>query len=296
MLKTTLEQWRMFRAVAEYGGFNQAAEAIHKSPSSIHHAIQKLETSLNLKLFKIVGRKAQLTRAGELVLRRTSNLLDEAVKVEALSEMLSEGAETQLKIAVDQTFPPILIYQALEKVSQVFPLLRIELSETTLWGSSEVIEQAQVDLAISGFALHDRFNEELCRVEFMAVANPSHPLHQLDRELSLEDLKGHRQIVVRDSATKDKKDDGWQSSDQRWTVDNVKTSIQMITEGFGFAWLPEHAIASEIEHGKLKALPLAFNNKRTAQMYLILDDEDRLGLAAKAFVQELRMHCYQTKA
>ncbi|HCA76548.1 MAG TPA: LysR family transcriptional regulator, partial [Alteromonas sp.] len=38
MLKATLEQWRMFKAVVEAGGFNQAAEQVHKSQSSIHHA------------------------------------------------------------------------------------------------------------------------------------------------------------------------------------------------------------------------------------------------------------------
>ena len=35
MLRITLEQWRMFRAVVEFGGFNQASQGIHKSQSSI---------------------------------------------------------------------------------------------------------------------------------------------------------------------------------------------------------------------------------------------------------------------
>jgi len=61
MPKTTLEQWRMFKAVVDAGGFNQAAVVVHKSPSSIHHAISKLEESLGITLFDVQGRKTQLT-------------------------------------------------------------------------------------------------------------------------------------------------------------------------------------------------------------------------------------------
>ena len=70
MQRTTLEQWRMFRAVVTAGGFNQAALQVHKSQSSVHHAVGKLEESLGVKLFEVSGRKAVLTEAGELLLRR----------------------------------------------------------------------------------------------------------------------------------------------------------------------------------------------------------------------------------
>ena len=43
MARSTLEQWRMFKAVAEHGGFHQAAEVVYKSQSTVHHAVHKLE-------------------------------------------------------------------------------------------------------------------------------------------------------------------------------------------------------------------------------------------------------------
>jgi len=48
MLKSTLEQWRMFKAVVDAGGFNQAAALVHKSQSSVHHAVQKLENAIGV--------------------------------------------------------------------------------------------------------------------------------------------------------------------------------------------------------------------------------------------------------
>ncbi|MCS5559253.1 MAG: LysR family transcriptional regulator, partial [Oceanospirillaceae bacterium] len=127
MLRITLEQWRMFRAVVEYGGFNQAAAGVHKSQSSIHNAVAKIEAALGVKLFTVHGRKTTLTEAGNMMLRRAQYLLDEAAKVEAMGHTLGEGIESQLRIAVDELLPKELLFNVLETTSSQFPLLRIEL-------------------------------------------------------------------------------------------------------------------------------------------------------------------------
>ena len=115
MLRISLEQWRMFHAVVQFGGFNQASQGVHKSQSSIHNAVRKIEASLGVKLFLIEGRKTVLTQAGEMILRRSDYLLQEAKKVETIGETLSRGIETQLRIAVDEVFPRSILYQVLEK-------------------------------------------------------------------------------------------------------------------------------------------------------------------------------------
>jgi DNA-binding transcriptional LysR family regulator len=281
----------MFRSVVEFGGFNQAAKGVHKSQSSIHNAVGKIEESLDLKLFRIEGRKTILTQAGELMLRRANFLLDEAEKIEAVGKTLGQGTESQLKIAVDEIFPQSLLYQVLESVSIQYPMLQIELIESILNGASELIENTKVDIAISPITLRDGFSESLCQIEFIAVASPEHALHALNRELTLEDLKGHRQIVVRDSALATKKDEGWLGANQRWTVSHIQTSIEMICKGLGFAWLPLPSIKMQLKTGQLKPLQLTRNGKRSAQLHLIFKDGDRLGPAAQSFLRELRLQC-----
>lgn len=288
MLKATLEQWRMFKAVVDAGGFNQAAQIVHKSQSSVHHAVQKLESTLGIILFESDGRKVKLTQAGELMLRRANFLLEEAKKLEAVAMSLQQGTETQLRIAVDIIFPPNLLYNVLNTVSQAFPLLRIELMETVLTGANSLLESAQVDIAISPFMLKHGFNEELCEIEFLAVAHPDHPLHQLNRQVTMEDLKSHRQIVIRDSSTERKGEAGWLGAEQRWTVSHVRTSIDMICEGLGFAWLPLAIIKPQLNLGILKPLPLINNGLRKGILYLCFEDGDRLGPAARTFIGELR--------
>ena len=290
MLKATLEQWRMFKAVVDHGGFSQAAEAIHKSQSTIHHAVQKLEESLGIDLLEVKGRKAELTKAGELMLRRATYLLDEAQKIEAIASNLNAGVETRLTIAVDQIFPHRFLYQTFSSVSEEYPLLRIELVETALSGANELLLQGKVDLALSPQPIAGAFSEELCPIDFIAVASPDHPLHHLDHDLTYEDLKSCRQIVVRDSALESSRDEGWLGANQRWTVSHMRTSIDMVSQGFGFAWLPTTHIEELLERGQLKPLPLRNGLKRTAQMYLVFTDADRLGPAARSLLGELRIH------
>ncbi len=291
MLRVTLEQWRMFQAVVTYGGFNQAAQGIYKSQSSIHNAVQKIETTLGVALFKVEGRKTLMTQAGELMLHRANYLLDEAAKIEAIGQILGEGVESQLKIAVDEVFPQDILFKTLSATSDQYPMLRIELMESVLTGASELLTNTQADIAISPYSVKNSFNEELYDIDFVAVAHPSHPLHNTDNILSLEDLKSHRQIVVRDSAISAKQDAGWLSANQRWTVTHMQTSIDMIANGLGFAWLPKSTISSQLEDGTLKPLRLNKNAKRSCTLYLIFKDSAQLGPAANAFIKELRHQC-----
>lgn len=278
----------MFQAVAQAGGFSQAADRIHKSQSTIHHGVQKLEESLGLKLFETEGRKVQLTDEGKLMLRRAGFVLEEAAKVEALAVVLGEGVETELNIAVDHAFPYEWVYEALNRVTSEYAMLCINLHETSLSGSNELLLNGEVNLGISPFMLPECLNEALCDVTFVAVAKPSHALHALERELELEDLKSHRQIVVRDSAKATERNEGWLGSEQRWTVDHMRTSVDLVSRGFGFAWLPEPLCLEYIESGKLKALPLGARTQRNVTFYLNFLDADRLGPAARSFLGELR--------
>ncbi len=291
MLRVTLEQWRMFRAVVQYGGFNQASQGIHKSQSSIHNAVGKIESSLNVKLFEIEGRRTILTEAGELMLKRANFLLDEAAKLEIVGRTLGQGTETHLHIAVDEMFPHSILYRVLESVSAQYPMLQIELIETVLSGANELVESDKVDLAISPLPLKEGFSEQLCQMEFIAVANPEHALHALNRDITEQDLKSYRQVVVRDSALENRSDSGWLGANQRWTVSHLRTSVDMICDGIGYAWLPLSSIQDKLDSGELKPLPLASNSIRSMQLYLIFLDGDNLGPAAKAFLGELRYQC-----
>lgn len=288
MHKTTLEQWRMFKAVVDCGGFSQAAASVHKSQSTVHHAVHKLEEVLGIQLFEVQGRKAFLTPHGELILKRGSFLLEEVARIESVANSLSSGVETQLTIAIDEAFPQQTVYQVLDSVSKKFPLLHIDIIETILSGCNELVEQGTADLGLSPIAMPNGLNEEICQIEFIAVASPTHALHQHFGELQDDDLKCYRQIVIRDSASERSTNEGWLCAEQRWTVSHIRTSIDLVKQGLGFAWLPLPSVHDLISTNQLLPLNLNQGQKRSVTFYLNYKDEDKLGPAAREFMGELR--------
>lgn len=288
MARSTVEQWRMFKAVADHGGFHQAAEVIFKSQSSIHHAVHKLEEMLGVTLLTIEGRRTCLTPAGEQLLRRINYLLAETERMENVALNLKSGVESSLHIAVDEAFPKDILYQALAAVSADYPLIRIELLETILTGANELLAQGRAEIALSPYTIADNLSEDICQVTFVAVAGRDHPLNQPPRELTLEELKNCRQIVLRDSGVLEKKDVGWLGSEQRWTVSHVATSIELLRKNLGFAWLPVSAVQPWLDDGSLVPLQLPRGSTRSASIYLNFNDADTLGPVARAFIGYIR--------
>lgn len=288
MLKATLEQMRMFCAVAEHGSYQQAADAVFKTPGSLHHAVQKLEAAFGVELLTVEGRKSVLTADGEVLYRRVRHLLAEADSVQQVADVLGSGTETRLRLAIDQAFPTDSMYPAIDELMRRHPLLRLDFQETVLGGAIEMLTDDEADIAIGPDTLPGALNEELCSVRFVAVASPSHRLFATARELAREDLVRERQVVLRDSARDKRRDAGWLGAEQRRTVSHLSTSIELIRNGFGFAWLPEHRIRRELEKGELTVLPLAQGRSRHMTFYLNFRDADALGPAARDFLLAVR--------
>lgn len=275
MTAISLQQWQAFVAVVEYGGYAKASEALDKSQSSVSYSVSRLETELGLRLFKIKGRKAVLTPAGEQMLLRAKQLLKQATSLEQTAKQLSNLEKPEIAIAMDAIFPAELMFEVLAQAANTEPLLRVQLLETVLGGTDEALISREVDLAISTHVPTGFMGQHLMRVEFVAVAAPSHPLHNKGAEISLDDLRDFRQLVVRDGGLKFKREAGaWLEAQQRWTVSHIATAITAVRMGQGFGWYPKALIAKELEAGTLKPLPLAKGGKRFADVYLIIAEGD----------------------
>jgi DNA-binding transcriptional LysR family regulator len=285
--RSTIEQWRMVKAVADFGGFVQAAEQVHKSQSSVHHAVTKIEQQLGVKLFEVDGRKTSLTEAGKQLLRRINYLLSETERFENVAQNLKSGVESKLTIAVDEAFPKDVLFEALVRVSAEYPLVHIELLETILTGANELLNQGIAQLSISPFTLPNELSEDLCTVEFIAVCGAQHPLARL-AQVSLEDLKVQRQIVLRDSGRERKSESGWLGSEQRWTVTHVATSVELIRKNQGFAWLPRSAVQKALDSGCMVPLKLKRGATRSSTFYLNFEDPETLGPVARTLIGHIR--------
>jgi DNA-binding transcriptional LysR family regulator len=287
MARSTIEQWRMFKAVADFGGFQQAADHVHKSQSTVHHAVNKLEEQLGVQLIEVHGRKTAVTHAGQQLLRRINYLLAETERLENVAQNLKQGVESKLAIAVDEAFPKDVLYQALAEVSNEYPIVHLEVIETILTGANELLNKGMAEIALSPFTLANELSEDLCQLEFIAVCGAQHLLAQ-KKNVTPEDLKQYRQIVLRDSGVEKKTDIGWLGSEQRWTVSHLATSIELIQKNLGFAFLPRRAIAEALQYGLLVPIQLNRGGTRTTNFYLNFRDAETLGPVARSFIGHVR--------
>ena len=277
--KIALDQWRTLISVVEAGGYAQAAEQIHKSQSTLTYSVQKLERLLGVKVFEIQGRKAVLTPAGQVLYRRGKILMEEALRLERAAASLAAGWEPELRLAVDIIFPTWLLLECFARFAEEHPETRIELIESVLGGTDEALLEGRVDLAIASSVPPGFLGDPIMQVRFIAAAHPDHPLHRLGRPLTLEDLRQHRHLVVRDTGRERSRSPGW-LNEQRWTVSHKATSIRAACMGLGYAWFAEDIIREELEAGALKPLPLREGAERWATLYLIFADFDAAGPGA----------------
>ncbi len=286
-LRVTLDQWKALQAVIDFGGFAQAAEQLHRSQSSVSYAVNRLQEQLDVQVLQISGRKAELTEAGKILLQRARQLLNDANSIEQLAHHLNEGWEAEIRLAVESAYPTDYLMQALKQFDQLEKNTPVRIEEVVLSGAEEALLDGRVDLAISPFVPQGFLAEELIRVNFIAVATPDHPLHQLDRKLSTKDLSRETHVIVSDSGSKGI-DSGWISDNRRWTVSSPESALKLINNGLGFGWLPEMEIQTELEENRLKPLPLKQGLNNPAILYLIYADIDRVGPGTRKLAEILK--------
>jgi DNA-binding transcriptional LysR family regulator len=285
--RISLEQWRSLLAVVDAGGYTQAAETLHKSQSAVTYAVQKIESLLGVTVFEVVGRKAHLTPTGEVLYRRAKALLDEAGALEGAAGALAQGWEPELKLAVEIIFPTWLLLECFARFASEHPETRLELYETVLSGTEEALRERRIDLAIVSSIPAGFTGDALMPLKFIAAAHPDHPLHQLGRDLTLQDLRKHRHLVIRDSGSQ-RRGGTWLGAEQSWTVSHKATSIHAAAMGLGFAWYPEDTVKNELARGTLKALPMREGAERWATLYLVFADRDYAGPGARKLAEIIR--------
>ena len=285
--RTTLEQWGVLQAIIEQGSYARAAEKLHRSQSSISYMVAKLQEQLGVELLAIEGRKARLTPHGAVLLNRAKELLIDAQRLEQLAGSLRIGREPEVRLTTDIVLPSKLLLDALTRYAEIAPTTRVQLREVVLSGADEALIDQTADLVIGSQVPPGFLGDLLVEVQFVAVARPDHHLHQLGREITVDDLAREQQIVIRDSGTREPRDEGWLGAARRWTVTGVETSISLVAGGLGFAWLPCHLIQPHIEAGTLKPLPLREGQRRRAPLYLMFSQPELAGPATRELAQVL---------
>lgn len=138
-----------FWTVAREGSVVAAAERLHLTPQTISGQIRILEQDLGLELFQRVGRRIQLTPAGELVFRYADDMFSLG---DELRQALSSGAglgPRPLVVGIVDVLPKLVSQRLLAPALELSEPVRLICREGTLEALMGQLTTHQVDLVLA---------------------------------------------------------------------------------------------------------------------------------------------------
>lgn len=178
-----LRQLRTFVAIVDYGGVGHAAVRLHLSQPTASRQIHALEADLGVKLFDRIGRRVQLTAAGEEVLALGRRLLSDAESLRERVRALKGGNAGILRVGTTpQTIESLLVgflsrYQPRHRGVEVH---LVEDGGVRLPGR---LESGEVDVTIMPEA-DERFHSRLLYPVCVLTVMPRK--HRLSRRTAVE--------------------------------------------------------------------------------------------------------------
>lgn len=173
----TLDQLRIFLAVAERQHVTRAAEALHLTQSAVSAAISALEARHNVKLFDRVGRRIMLTEPGRAFMKEATAVLNRAEAAELVLNDLSEYPRGLLRIHASQTVASYWLSPRLVALHDRHPSITpvLQIGNTTQVGDAVLEGAADLGL-VEGSVAHQGLHQQvIARDALILLMAADHP-------------------------------------------------------------------------------------------------------------------------
>lgn len=246
--------------IARLGSFRAAANRVYASQPSVSARIAGLEDQLGVELFDRSGRQVTLTAKGREFLVYAERMLS------LHGEMLQTIAQTSaiqgtIRLAVSETIAHTWLPQLIEKVSEAYPAINLELDVDISVNLSEKLKNHQIDIAFLMGVVNQPgiVNLPLCKYSLIWVASPK--LDLPTTQLSLEELaywpiityprQSEPYIAIRSLV------DPMHYSTRVHSSSSLSTIIRMTVDGIGVSALPREILEQELKGGLLRTFKVA---------------------------------------
>ena len=289
----TLEQLRIFAAVAERGDFARAAEALGITESSASAAITELEERYHTKLLERFDSAIQLTEPGRLFLREARAILERVAVARSLLEDFSGRATGTVNVAASQTIATYWLPRRLADfhAANRHVLLNVEIGNTHEVATAVVDGRAHIGL-VEGPTPHpalirQRLDQDQL-VLVVASSQPPLPVNasgRLDlravtwviREAGSGTRRGLEDLAFREGLSLD-------DLDIALVLPSNEAVREAIEAGAGATVISRYVVAAAIEAGRLTEIPVELPPREYA---LIHHSERRPTLAQQAVMSHL---------
>lgn len=272
----TLEQLRIFLAVAEHLHFTRAAETLYITQPAVSAAIQSLETEYSVKLFHRVGRRVEITEAGKLLYLEAQKILEQVAIAERNLRELNNLQQGELRLGASLTIGNYWLPDKISQFQQEYPGIQVN---CTLANAEEIAEgtaSGRFDLGlVSGevkSGLRDSLLQEVVgRDRLQIVVGQSHPWfhHPL---IPVESLLASPWVMREPGSGAQQI---FEQALRSWGIDLTQLNVLLVLSssemvkavverGSGAAAIPELMVHKELRLNTLKAVQVFVQNSNVA--------------------------------
>ena len=289
-MRLSLDALSVIDAIDRKGSFAAAAEELHRVPSAITYAVQKLEQDLGAQIFDRGGHRAKLTPVGEKLLEEGRHLLRAAGKLENMVRRVATGWETELRIAISDILPESRLYPMIAELYQVQSATRIQVMTEVLGGAWDAVMNGRADLSIGapgdGPAGGGIAARHLGVMEFVFVVAPEHPLANAKEPLADDAVVQHRAVAAADSSRSlSPRTSALLFGQDVLTVPDMRAKCEAHRQGLGVGHAPLYLVKDDLDSGRLVQKQL-ISSLSPAQLYVAWRSE-HVGKALDWFLKRL---------
>lgn len=259
----TLEQLRIFLAVAQHLHFTRAAESLYLTQPSVSAAVQSLEVEFGLQLFDRIGRRIELTQAGRLLQREAQKVLDQTALTQRALQEFNDLQQGELMLGASQTIGNYWLPRFISRFKQQYPKIQVQCKLGNTQEISLGTAAGTFDLGLVEGSVPTEVSDALeCRSiggdHLKIVVGRSHPWFKRTM-ISLSDLET-TSWVMREagSGTREIFEQMLREKNIEPTIILELSSGEMVKSaieaGIGAAALSELIVCKEVQFGVLRSL------------------------------------------
>lgn len=191
----TLEQLRIFVAVAERQHITKAAQVLNLAQSAVSASISALEERHATRLFHRVGRGIELTEAGRLFVPEAKAVLARATAAELALTELGGLMRGTLAVQASQTIADYWLPRHLVAFRRAHPGVDIRLGIGNTRQVAWAVHEGAVELGFVEGEVDDPLliSTRIARDQLVIVVAPDHPW--TERAIGPEDLTGTEWVL-----------------------------------------------------------------------------------------------------
>ena len=259
-----LSSYWIFYTVANAGNISKAAKELYISQPAISKSIQKLEESLNCKLFSRSSRGVILTDEGHLLYDHVKEAFDTLSTGEDKLRRSIDLGVGHIQIGVSSTLCKYMLLPYLSEFIRRNPHISISISCQSTNETLRLLDDNKIDIGLIGKSegLKGLTFDHLSDIEDTFVATPAYLANLEERGIEKEEVLEHATLMLLDknNATRRYIDDYFQENlinvSDTIDISDMGLLIDFAKIGVGVACVIKSFVSRELEKGKLIEIPL----------------------------------------